>query len=96
MVNVQNKIIVIYVGIAGIRSEDIDTYIKKLSEKITPISVEGEVIFIPVQANDTKIECINPIYIKDENLINEHLELMKELNENLRTQINIIKESKNE
>jgi hypothetical protein len=60
------KILVIYIGIGGIRSEDVDSYMKKVTEKITPRTFEGEIIVLPTQllvAPDTRIECINPKYI---------------------------------
>jgi hypothetical protein len=45
---------------------------------------------------DTRIECINPKYITDEELVKEHTNLMKELNEALHFQLEILKENKNE
>jgi len=51
-----NNILVVYVGVAGIRSEDINEYIHKLSSKITPKSFEGEVIFLPIQSYDIRME----------------------------------------
>ena len=90
-----NNILVIYVGVAGLRSEDIPEYIAKLSKKITPISFEGEIIFIPVQSNDTHIECVNPKYITEEQLIIENTLKIKKLNEELELQIKQLKENKN-
>jgi len=92
----KNNILVIYVGVAGLRSEDIPEYINKLSKKITPISFEGEIIYIPTQANDTRIECINPIYITEEQLIIENTEKIKKLNEKLQFQIEQLKTNNNE
>jgi hypothetical protein len=93
----ENKILVAYVGVRGIRSEDIDTFVHKVVSKIIPTTFEGEIIIIPVQLFDTKIECINPKYITEENLLKEHTELMKKLNEELHNQLNILKEqNKNE
>ena len=86
-----NEILVIYVGVAGIRSEDIPDYVTKVSSKITPVTFKGEIILIPVQALDTRVECINPKYIKNIKLINKHEILMKELNDNLQHQLNILK-----
>jgi hypothetical protein len=92
----ENKILVIYVGVAGIRSEDIKTFVNKITSKITPATLEGEIIVIPTQSPDTRIECINPKYITDENLIKEHTELMKNLNEELKNQLNQLKQKNNE
>ena len=89
----ENRLYVIYAGVQGIRSEDIEDYIHRISTRIVP--TEGETIIIPVQSPDTRIECVNPIYITDADLILEHTELMKELNENLRNQVEQLKEENN-
>jgi hypothetical protein len=95
----ESKILVIYVGIAGIRSEDINTYIQNVAKKITPATFEGEIIILPTQllvAPDTRVECINPKYITDADLIKEHEEMIKKLQEELQKQLKILKEEKNE
>ena len=92
----ENKILVIYVGVAGVRSEDIDDFVHKVTKKITPLVFEGEIIIIPTQSYDTKIECINPKYVTDENLIKEHTEMMKILKEELQNQIDQLKQKKDE
>jgi hypothetical protein len=92
----EHKILVMYVGVAGIRSEDISNYVHKVAEKISPTCFEGEILVIPVQAIDTRIECINPKYITDAELIYEHTELMKTLNEEIQNQIIQLREKKNE
>jgi len=86
------KILVMYIGIAGIRSEDIDTYVRKVTEKIMPITFEGEIIILPVQCVDSKIECINPKYITDNDLIAEHTQLMNNLKHELKVQLDILKD----
>ena len=92
----ENKIIVVYVGVAGIRSEDIREFVEKLSRKISPSTIEGEIIVIPTQSPDTRIECINPKYITDADLIKEHTEMMKKLQEELQNQLEQLKDDKNE
>ena len=89
------KLIVLYAGVQGIRSEDIEEFVKKLTKRIAPTSMKGEVIIIPVQSPDTRIECINPKYITDTDLINEHTEMMKTLREHLQNQVEQVKEGKN-
>ena len=93
--NKENKIIVIYIGIQGIRNEDIENYIKELTKKIIPITIKGEIIIIPIQSLDTRIECINPKYITDTELINEHIKMMKKLQEQLQYQLKQLKEKNN-
>ena len=91
----ENKILVIYVGVSGIRLEDIDTYINKVINKIMPQTFEGEIIIIPIQSSDTKIECVNPKYITDAELIIEHTEMMKKLQEALQNQLEQLKQENN-
>ena len=86
----ESKILVIYVGVANIRSEDIPSFVEQVSDRIVPLTFLGEIIIIPTQTIDSRIECINPKYITDENLINENSILMKILNENLEEQKNYI------
>jgi hypothetical protein len=92
----KEKILVIYVGVAGIRSEDIDTFVHRVTDKIIPSTFRGEIITIPVQLPNTVIKCINPEYITDSELIKEHTELMKELQQHLQNQLEQLKQSKNE
>jgi len=88
----ENKILVIYIGVAGVRSVDIEDTIHKITERITPSTFEGEIIIIPTQSFDTKIECINPVYITDEKLIFEHTDMMGKLQIELNRQLEILSE----
>lgn len=92
----EKKILVAYVGVMGIRGEDIDTFVHKVASKITPTTFEGEIIIIPVQSPDTRIECINPKYITETDLIVEHSKLMKELQYALTHQLDLLKGNNNE
>jgi len=89
------KILVIYIGVAGIRAEDIDTYVHRIVKKIMPTTFEGEVIIIPIQSYDCKIECINPVYITDTELIREHTEMMNKLQYELKIQLELLKNENN-
>lgn len=91
----QNNIYVIYIGVMGIRSEDISLYCKSIADKISPTTIEGEIIVIPVNDINTKIECINPVYITKKTLINKHTKKMEFLLEELNNQINNITNEKN-
>lgn len=91
----ENKILVLYVGVTGIRSEDVDTYVHKVSAKILPSTFEGEMIVIPVQFPNTWIECINPQFIPEPELIEQHREMMKKLHEALQQQLELLKQGKN-
>jgi hypothetical protein len=96
MINMESKILVFYIGVAGIRSEDISNYIHKVTERIIPTTIEGEIIIIPIQSHETKVECINPKYITDIELINEHTEMMKKLQKELQYQSEQLRNNNNE
>ena len=89
----ENKILVIYVGVQGIRMEDIEMFVKSITKRISPETIKGEIIVIPTQSPDTRIECINPKYITMEELVEEHNGLMAILNNDLNHHI---KEMRNE
>jgi len=91
----ENKLLVIYVGVQGVRMEDIEHFVKSITTRISPETIKGEIIVIPTQSTDTRIECINPKYISEPQLIFEHTELMKELNKNLHNQVEQLKEKEN-
>ncbi len=88
------KILVLYVGVAGIRSEDISDFTHKVAMKVIPDTFEGEVIVLPVQQTDTRVECINPQYITDADLIREHTKMIKKLQEALQYQLEKLKKDK--
>jgi hypothetical protein len=92
----EKKILVFYIGVAGIRSEDLQDFIQKVSQRITPSTFEGEIIMIPTQSTDTRVECVNPLYITDKELIKKHTDLMQELQLELGHQVAQLKEKKNE
>lgn len=89
------KILVLYIGVAGFRSEDIPEYVERVGKRISPQTMDSEIIIIPTQSYDTRIECINPIYITDDELKIRHTNLMQELHEELETQIKILKNEEN-
>jgi len=92
----ETKILVLYIGVQGIRGEDIPDFVRKITERLAPSSIEGEIIAIPTQSSETRIECINPKYVTDAALIKEHTEMMKKLQENLQNQLEQLKKEDNE
>lgn len=92
----EKKILVFYIGVSGIRSVDIEDFVKRVSQRITPSVFEGEIIVIPTQSNDTRVECVNPIYITDKELIKKHTDLMKELQVELQHQVEQLKDKNND
>ena len=89
------KILVMYVGVAHIDPELVPEFIQKISTKLIPKTMECEVIIIPTHTYDTKVVCINPEFIRDEELINQHETLMREPNHNLQQQTKLEKHEKN-
>lgn len=84
-------IIVLYIGVGHVRSADIDDYVNSVTVRIVPNIENAEIIVIPIDGVDTRIECINPQYVTDNELIEKHTSLMHEINNKLQEQINLIK-----
>lgn len=94
MLETDSKILVIYVGVGNIDEHSIPDVVRKISERIVPSTFEGEIIVIPTRSYDTKIECINPRYVTEEELIKENTEMLKRLNEEVQHQLNQIENEK--
>lgn len=82
-------IFVVYVGVGESDPEEMSKILKSAYDAISPIFNEqkGEVIFIPTRSMDSRIECINPQYITEEELIRKNRLLIDELHEHLDTHI---------
>jgi len=91
----ENKLLIIYVGVQGVRMEDIEHFVKSITKRISPETIKGEIIVIPTQSTDTRIECINPKYITDAELISEHTKMMKKLKQELQHQLEQLKQENN-
>ena len=83
--------IVLYIGVGHIRSADINDYLNSVAARVVPNIENAEVIVIPVDGVNTRVECINPKYITDQELIQKHTNLMYEINNELQKQLNLIK-----
>ena len=57
--------LVIYLNIAGIPSEDVVEYINKVTEVIK-FDDSVQRLIVPVRGEETKIECINPVLLTEE------------------------------
>lgn len=90
-----NKLLVLYIGIAKVRDADVDEYMNKIVARIVPNIKDAEIVVLPNEnSTDIRIECINPQYITDEELIKKNTLLMYELNYELNKQLNIINDEK--
>jgi len=87
MATENTKILVFYIDIRMVESEDIPMYMEKIGKRIVPENLDAEGIMIPIYG-ETKVECINPVYIKDDELIKKQERLMSELHEHLENQLN--------
>lgn len=85
-------ILVYYISVVGIEEDKIKEFIHDIQKRISTQSKfeKYNTIFIPV-IGETRVECINPKYITDSNLIKKHERLMSELHEHLNNQITNIK-----
>ena len=57
--------LVIYLNIASIPSEDVLEYINKVT-KVIEFDDSVQRLIVPVRGEETKIECINPVLLTEE------------------------------
>lgn len=84
----KKEVYVFYISVDGLDMDDWSQHVGKISDYVmeqNPTVGKGS-IFIPVMG-ESKVECINPVYIKDEELIKKNERLMSELNEHLVNQL---------
>ena len=89
-------ILVYYISTVGLHDDEIEEYFYRLKKRISSesLSEDSEIIFVPV-ISETRIECINPKFITDGDLIKKHERLMAELHEHLDNQLEQIKNINN-
>jgi hypothetical protein len=81
-------ILVYYVDVRNVDKFDIPTFIHGVMNNIKLNSpIIGEIIALPIW-NDSRVECINPKYITEPELIREHRLKMDELEELIEKYIN--------
>jgi hypothetical protein len=92
-----NLILVYYVGVldpnTGKVAENSSEMVRTIAEKIAINRSNLDVIFIPTLSYETRVECINPEYITEPELIRKHRLLMDELHVNLNYQLEKLKEN---
>lgn len=82
------RILVFYLGVGqDMNNNDVERYVMRVKKNFFSNDFlknnNCEVIIIPNRNLESKIECINPLYVTDEELIKEHENLMKEFNSSL-------------
>ncbi len=80
------KTYVLYIGTKNVRSCDIGEYVERITKILLPIPLpeEATVLVLPTDTTENRLECIDPVYITDENLIFKHNTLLAELNMNIK------------
>jgi len=86
MEEVKKLILVFYIDVRPYDVDDIEDFMYKIGNKLNLDKTTMEVVLIPI-LGETKVECINPVYITDSELIKKHERLMAELHEHLENQI---------
>ena len=79
--------LVIYLNITDILSEDVVGYINKVAE-VTKFDDSVRLLIVPVRGEETKIECINPVLLTEEQYkdVEEKINILKqEVEEKLKT-----------
>lgn len=90
-----NKLILVYyIAIMHLEPHDIAEYMKRVKDKIHIPDFDGHMIFVPVYTHETKIECINPKYITEEELLTKHTSLMNELNKELQYHVEELRKNR--
>ena len=79
-------ILVFYIDVRLVEEEEIPRFMSRIGQKIVPENMVAEAILMPVMG-ETRVECINPKYITDGELIKKHERLMAELHEHLNNQM---------
>lgn len=82
------KIFVFYVGVGDLPMQDVGEYMDRVrtrffTDEFVKKFEGSEMILLPVRETDSRIECINPKYITEEELVREHRLKMDYLHENL-------------
>ena len=91
----KDLILVYYIGVGNINDYEVIEFIEKVTERIMLNNFSGEIIVIPTNEVNTRVECINPKYITEPELINEHKIMFDRLLIELQKQIEIINKKRN-
>lgn len=94
------KIIVFYVGVGDMETNQVGQYIDQIKKAFFTeefaARLNCEMVLIPTREINSKLECINPKYITNQELIDEHKTLMIDYLEQMNKFIEEKGESKND
>lgn len=89
MENENKLILVFYISVQNIDVDDIKETLTKITENMLK-EFDAKIITIPVFSGESRVVCINPVFITDEELIKENTEMLKELNIKLKNIITVV------
>lgn len=76
------KILVFYIGIGNLDNSEVEQYINRVRQRFFTdeflTKINAEIILLPTRTENSSIECINPKYITEKELIDKHEDLMKD------------------
>lgn len=76
-------ILVFYIGIADMNEQEVAQYVHRVQQRFFSQefiqSNNAEIILLPTRETNSRIECINPKYITDAELIKEHHEKLTKM-----------------
>ena len=78
----KDLILVFYIDVRQIDPDDLTKFMYKVNKKL---EIDNG-IYLPIYG-ESRVECINPVYINDNELKKKHERLMAELHEHLKNQI---------
>lgn len=79
------SIFICYLNVGSMPPRDVEEYCLKMVSKLKEelVDTDSTLFVVPTREQDSKFECINPVYITDSELIKRHEQLMEKLNKNL-------------
>lgn len=83
----QQVVLVFYINVGNLDREEANAQIQSFKENIDEGFSEFKNIVIPIQNGESKVECINPVLITQEEVINQFKEKVDKLNEYLKEQL---------
>jgi len=82
-----NMILVLYVDVGNMEDKDVTEFVRRVSKGLLPEEVvrnlDATVFVIPRRGEGTRLECINPHYVLDQDLFDQYRKNLEILNENL-------------
>jgi len=80
-------ILVLYVDVGNLEPNLVEDYVARVSRGLLPEEVvknlDATAFIIPRRGDGTRLECINPHYVLDQDLFKEYRQKLDILNENL-------------